>query len=565
MLCELKIENLALIESLHLVFDGDAPSGLAVMTGETGAGKSIMLRAIKMLTGERAKTDWIRSGTDACVVEALFEVDPQHRQLLDALDAGGFGDDTTIIIKRVLTDKGRSRLYVNGSLATGKVVRQVTAGLLHVASQHDHQQLLQPSLHLDYLDTFGEHWSERQAVQRCYTAYQKKKNELATLKRQEQEKEQKKDFLQFQFEEITAALLQPNEDEELEQEKRRLKSADSLIGLSQDSYHILHGEVQDKLSIVRKHMEQIVAHDSQAGKLAEDISDFCFMGDDLASRLREYRDSLESNPFRLEQVTERIDLLQQLKRKYGNTIEDILHFADEAKAELQHLDNLENQLLELEQTVAREQAHLEKMARELHEKRKQTAMKLSAAMQEELNSLAFNSASLQVYWQENEENIHGMGPTGWDNVEFYFSANQGEPAKPLAKVASGGELSRLMLAMKCLLAKRDLVETVIFDEVDAGIGGEAAEAVARKIRELASHHQVICITHLPQIAARGTIHFRVQKKVLAGRTVSSILQLDHDERVNEVARMLAGDSATPQTHAWARELLEKSRTRWNKI
>ncbi len=561
MLCELKVENLALIESLDLVFDKEEPADLVVMTGETGAGKSIMLRAIKMLTGERAKNDWIRSGTDTCVVEALFEVDQRHSQLLAALAASGFGDDTTIIIKRIITDKGRSRLYINGSLATGKVVRELTAGLINVASQHDHQQLLQPALHLDYLDTLGEHWPEREALQRCYVSYQQKKNELETLKKQEQEKEQKKDFLQFQFEEITAALLQPNEDEELEEEKRRLKSADSLIRLSQDSYHILQGEVLDKLSIIRKHMEQIVAQDGQAGKLAEDISGFCFMGDDLALRVREYRDSLESNPFRLEQVTERIDLLQQLKRKYGSTIDDILRFAAEAKAELEQLNNLEIQLSELEQTVVDEQTQLEKMASELHEKRKQTAAKLSAAIGEELNSLAFNNAALQVRWQENEENIHGIGPTGWDRVEFYFSANQGEPARPLAKVASGGELSRLMLAMKCLLAKRDLVDTVIFDEVDAGIGGEAAEAVARKIRELSTHHQVICITHLPQIAARGTIHFRVQKNVRAGRTVSSIMLLDDDERVEEVARMLAGDSATAQTHAWARELLEANRSR----
>lgn len=562
MLCELKVENLALIESLHLLFETGECAGLIVMTGETGAGKSIMLRAIKMLTGERVQSDWLRSGAEQCIVEALFEVNPEHHRLLKFLSQSGFGDDTSIIIKRVITEKGRSRIYVNGSMATAKAVRELTANLLNVASQHDHQQLLQPQLHLDFVDTLGEHWAERNELQKLHLSFLQKKAELAELKKQEQDKEQKRDFLLYQVKEIREASLQPGEDEFLAAEKKKLKSADTLIKLSQESYFSLSGPVMDELNNIRKNLGQIASLDLHSQQLAEDVSGFCFEGEDLAGRLREYRDSLENDPFRLEQVTERIDLIQGLKRKYGETIETVLSFADNAEAELESLENLEVQLENLKDQVLNMQNELLKRAACLTQVRKGTAEKISKAMEAELESLAFNRAGFEVRWQEIDGVIGDIGPTGWDKVEFFFSPNPGEPARPLVKIASGGELSRLMLALKCLLAQKDMVETVIFDEVDAGIGGEAAEAVARKIQELASHHQVFCITHLPQIAARGTDHYRVQKSVNGGRTLSSISILGDDERETEVARMLAGDSATEQTHAWARELLTKSRFEW---
>ena len=562
MLCELKIENLALIESLHLLFEGDESGSLIVMTGETGAGKSIMLRAIKMLAGERANSDWVRSGTEQCTVEALFEINPRHERLLESLVEEGFADETTVIIKRIITEKGRSRLYVNGSPATAKTVRELTANLLNVASQHDHQQLLQPQLHLDFIDTLGEHWPDREGVSRIYADYRQKRAQFAELRKQEQDKEQKRDFLSFQLEEIRTAALQPGEDEALENEKKRLKSGDTLIRLSQESYGLLSSSVMDELARIRKNMAQIAALDEDSVKLAEDMSEYCFQAEDLAVQLRNYRDSLENDPYRLEQVTERIDLIQGLKRKYGETIEEIIVFAGEAEQELERLNSLEIKVSDLEKEIVRTEALLNEKATALSVKRKMAAASISAAMKDELEGLAFNQAVFEVRWLDFEDGAEDIGPTGMDRVEFYFSANPGEPSRPLAKVASGGELSRLMLAMKCLLAKKDMVETVIFDEVDAGIGGEAAEAVARKIRELSSHHQVFCITHLPQIAARGTGHFVVQKDVRNGRTASTITQLDEKERESEVARMLAGESATVQTHAWARELLQKSRAEW---
>ncbi len=557
MLCELRVENLALIESLELQFNETA--GLVVMTGETGAGKSIMLRAIKLLTGERASADWIRTGADSCVVEALFEIKANNPQLVSFLQEGGFEDGSTVILKRILTQDGRSKLYINGSMAPAKKVSELAVFLLNVASQHDHQQLLQPALHLDFLDTLGEIWPVREKFQQLFNRWKYDKEQLRALKEKEQDKEQKRDFLQYQLNEIEQAAITVGEDEELAAEKKRLKNSDTLVKVSQQSYSVLSNKVVDELADIRRNLAELAQLDPDIEGLADEISEYSYMAEEYAQRLREYRDSLEVNPLRLDQVTERIDLLQHLKRKYGETLEDVLDFARQAQDELEQIDSLEHHIAESEKQLALLEKQLAEQADDLTSRRKKTAELLQNGMAEEMKSLAFNQAGLEVRWQDGNHSLEDLRNTGWDRVEFFFSANPGEPARALAKVASGGELSRLLLAMKCILAKKDLVETVLFDEVDAGIGGEAAEAVARKIKQLANHHQVFCITHLPQIAARGTEHFLVAKAVTGERTQSSINKLAEDDRITEVVRMLAGDSATAQTRAWAEELLEKGK------
>lgn len=557
MLCELRVKNLALIEFLELSFDQGESGGLVVMTGETGAGKSIMLRAIHLLSGGRASADWIRNGAENCEVEALFEINIHHRLLLQKLDEGGFGGDSSLVIKRLMSRSGRSRFYVNGSLATGKIVSELTAELLSVASQHDHQQLLQPSLHLDYLDTLGDLWQDRQSLGKVHKDWQDKKTELTALRQQEQEKEQRQDFLRFQVNEIREAALQPGEDEALLEEKKKLKNAQALITLSQATYKLLSHELMDHLITLRQNMAQLAAIDPGIVKLSEDITGYTFLAEDYVNELKAYRASLESDPYRQEQVAERLDLIQQLKRKYGVSVESILEFAEQGELELEHLDNMDKEIAALEKEVTELEKYMCDQAKLLSENRMKTAATLEKAMEVELASLAFNQARFQMAWKDVEPVPETMKSTGWERGEFFFSANPGEPAKPLAKIASGGELSRLMLAMKCLLARKDMVETVIFDEVDAGIGGEAAEAVARKIQELSAHHQVFCITHLPQIAARGTLHFQVSKTVGDGRTQSAVVRLSSESRVQELVRMLAGDSATEQTQAWAEELLVK--------
>jgi DNA repair protein RecN (Recombination protein N) len=557
MLCELKVENLALIESLHLQFDQGNENSLVVMTGETGAGKSIMLRAIHLLMGGRATMDWIRNGARECVVEALFMVNAEHHLLLQSLRDAGLEDGASVILKRVLSSGGKSRHYVNGSLATAKMVSLLADNLLNVASQHDHQQLLQPALHLDFLDTLGDHWPQRGQVAGIFSRWQQKKEELAALCRQEREKEQRRDFLAYQLAEIRAAQPLVGEDEELAKERKRLKSADALIDLSQRVYRFLSTTLVDGMFEVRRDMEQVLQLDPQAEELAAELTAYSYQAEDLVSRLRRYKDSLEHNPVRLEQVNERINVLQHLKRKYGETLEAVLSFAQAAEEELQLLDNMDKKKSELEGVVADVERELLGQAAALSRGRRRTAELLTKAMAAELDSLAFQHSGFEVRFLEETQDVAAVRSSGWDRVEFFFSANPGEPARPLAKVASGGELSRLMLALKCLLAKKDMVETVIFDEVDAGIGGEAAEAVARKIQELATHHQVFCVTHLPQIAARGNIHYRVAKQQEQGRTLSSFSLLAEGERVDELARMLAGDSVSSQTRAWAEELLAK--------
>ncbi len=559
MLCELKVENLALIESLHLSLAGPGPGALVVMTGETGAGKSIMMRAISLLTGARASADWIRSGAEQCSVEALFEIDEQHTTLLELLEQGGFAAGNEVIIKRIIGSNGRSRLFVNGSMAPAKTVADLCLHLLNIASQHEHQQLLQPATHLDLLDTLGDHWPEREAYAVLYAQWQEAGEQLAMLRAQERERGQRLDFLSFQVSEIREVAPQPGEDETLALERQRLKSAEALLRLSRECYDIVFSTVSDQLAVVRRSMEQLAGLDPGAAPLAEDLSGYSFLAEEYAARLRDYHESLSDDPIRLEAVSARLDQLKALKRKYGETIDDIIAYCDQAERELAVIENLDKAIETQQRKVERLYAELVDRGQTLSAARQKTARRIEGALAEELKSLAFSQSGIEVRFAAGQADETQVRASGLDKVELFFAPNPGEPARPLAKVASGGELSRLMLAMKCLLARKDMVDTVIFDEVDAGIGGEAAEAVARKIRELAGHHQVICITHLPQIAARGTLHLRVEKELRNGRTVTSVAQLDDRERVGELARMLAGESVTEQTRAWATTLLEKGR------
>ena len=426
MLCELKVENLALIESLHLVFDQDEGSGLVVMTGETGAGKSIMLRAIHLLMGGRAQSDWIRNGAPQCVVEALFVVNANHRDLLQALQESGLGDDSTVILKRVITSGGKSRLYVNGSLATVKMVSMLAANLLSIASQHDHQQLLQPALHLDFLDALGEHWEARGQVSQVFSQWQQKRDELSQLRQQERDKEQRRDFLQYQLEEIRQIRPVPGEDEELAAERKRLKNADTLIMLSQKAYRFLSSTLVDGMFEVRRDMEQVVQLDPEAEGLAAELTAYSYQAEDLVSQLRSYKDALVHNPSRLEQVNERINNLQHLKRKYGETLQAVLEYAASAEDELLLIDNMDKNMTELEAVVTALEEETLRQVTVLSDSRRQTAEKLTMAMAAELDSLAFNRSGFEVRFQEQELGMDMVRSNGWDRVEFFFSANPGE-------------------------------------------------------------------------------------------------------------------------------------------
>ena len=557
MLQELRVHNLALIDALHLDLAAQK-TGLIVLTGETGAGKSIILQAINLLTGGRGAASWVRNDCEQAGIEAVFTIRPDHAEMNNLLSEHSLKDGTACIVRRVLTREGRSKTYVNDQSVTTRLSGELTAGLINIASQHDHQQLLNVRNHLDYLDIYGELRGLRQQFTQLFHQWQQASSELRQLQEKEQDKEQQRDFLRFQLEEIRRCKPVAGEDEHLLREREQLKSAEVLLRLVGASSRQLADLVSGTLVEIRKNLEQAATFEASLGPLAERIASVGFELEDLASGLRNYLDAIPKDPARLDSISERLTDLKHLQRKYGPTLGEVIAFAEKAEATLALLESLEEEIARAELRVEEVATDALLKAVELTQARRETARKLESWMEKELASLSFPQAVFRVAVTEPEGlGMDGIHNTGRDNVEFFFSANPGEPAKPLARIVSGGELSRLMLAMKCLLARRDQVDTVIFDEVDAGIGGQAAEAVAAKISELAGHHQVVCITHLPQIAACADLHFKVEKRVEDGRTRTVINPLQQDERVAELARMLGGDHPTAQTLAFAGELIER--------
>lgn len=554
MLQELRVENLALIESLLLEFN-EQGNGLFIFTGETGAGKSIILQAIHLLTGRRASSSWIRSDRDQAVIEAVFSIRPEQYELHALLQENDLESENQCIIRRVISKNGRSKIHINDNRITARLAGLIGDQLINIASQHDHQLLLAPRHQLDFVDGYGELLTMRRDFGQLFAKWQKLSSDLRDLREKEQDKEQRRDFLRFQLREIEETGPELNEDVDLMRERDVLKSSSALMSLTGESLHLLQGAILENVAVLRKNIEQAAAMDESLEELAARVASLCYEIEEVEPSLRSYREAVPMDPGRLEYINDRLAKLKQLQRKYGASIEDVLEFAEKAKTQLDALDSMDERLDSMEKELESVSRKAMQMAGKLSAARKKIAKELSAAMLGELHDLSFPEARFEVIVRKPEGWVlDGLQSTGQDHVEFLFSANPGEELKPLAKVASGGELSRLMLAMKCLLAKRDLVDTVIFDEVDSGIGGKAAEAVAAKICQLARHHQVFCITHLPQIAAHGDFHFLVDKNVNQGRTVSTIVSLDEDKRIHELARMLDGNSSTEQTIDFAREL-----------
>lgn len=546
MLSQLHIENLAIIKELTLEFN----HGFSVLTGETGAGKSIILQAIHLLSGGKASAKLVRSGAKQAVVEALFEISPQSpvRQIAQE---NGIDCDDTLILKRILAASGRSRFFVNGSMTTAKVVGSLSEYLLSVASQHDHQQLLEPQSHLDFVDVGGNLLPQRQIVAALYEKWSSARQKLADLQGNERDKEQRKDFLQYQLNEIEQAGLIDGEEESLQEEKNRLRSSTELSKLAADSYDKLY-TITDSLAKVRKNLEQAASLDPQASAISEAVAEQSYLLEDQRSEIRHYMEAIPHNPARLEEVTERVNTIAHLKRKYGATIADILQFFAEARTELSGLESLDKEIDATRTLVEKLHQELTSACRNLSRARMLAAETLAAAISTELHSLCLENSRFEIAVTPREPSRTGM-----DHLEFLFSANIGEGIKPLRQVASGGELSRLLLGLKCVLAKNDQVETVIFDEVDSGISGKAAESVGAKIRQLAGHHQVLCITHLAQIASLSDEHFQVKKSIEDDRTVTTIHSLQGPAILEALAAMLDGTSVTSGTLAYVQQLVER--------
>lgn len=558
MLADLTVNNFALIKELTVSFG----PGFNVLTGETGAGKSIIVGAINLILGGRAASDLIRAGTDEAEVQALFL--PSHPEAVRLrLAKLGLPGGAELVIRRVLPRRGRNRIFINGAPATLTQLSALGRDLIAVSGQHEHQRLLDPEQQILYLDQFGGLLTLRAEMGLAHETLARLKTEVSRLEQRLKEAREKADLTQFQRREIEAADLSPGEDEGLEKEKELAGNAEKIFSLVGQSYDRLYGEagsVIETLDAVRADLERAAAMDERLADTSAQVQAAFHEIDDAAQVLRGHMDRLTFDPARLEEIEDRLALINRLKRKYGPLLEDVLNYGREAAGQMDRLAEMERDLegRRAEAGEARQRARA--LAGDLSAKRRAMSAKMSKAVARELRSLGMPRLEFDICFTPVSDQAE-PGPLGWDEVEFMISPNVGEDLKPLARIASGGELSRAMLGLQGLLAGQERVGTIIFDEVDAGIGGAVAEVVGRKLKELASFHQVICITHLPQIAAFGQNHHQVFKEVRDQRTVTDIRPLSKKEVVAEIARMVGGLKPTDKIMETAREMVAQAQRR----
>jgi len=565
MLKELSIRNFAIIDDLQIGFS----DGLTILSGETGAGKSIILNAVNLLLGSRASADLVRTGAKTAELEALFHIsrDSSVAKIMSDL---GYDYSEGLLIRRIIARSDSNRVYVNGRLATIQILNSITENLASISGQHAHQGLLKENEHLLILDQFGGLMPQRQKVYDQYHQLLPSIDELEKLKRTRDRQAEHLELLQFQKKEITDAGIVPGEDTELEQERLRLKNAETLYQIVHGSIEELYGapgSVIERLLEVKKNLDRAGQIDSQLNSGVGTLEESTYRIEDLIEELRSYLKRIQIDEQGLEAVEERLDELNKLKRKFGGSLETLASQLKNIEQELLNVENISEKIHGVKNLIVGLHDRCKKLALELSRNRKKAAGVLAQRIIEALSSLKMDQTIFKVdlntvCWDQKTDpylkiDDHTLTETGIDRVTFMIAPNLGEDLKPLAAIASGGELSRIILALKAILAETDSVETVIFDEVDAGIGGGTAEVVGRKLAELARHHQVICITHLPQIAKFGEHHFSISKHVIDGRTQTEIHPLNETDRHREIARMLGGEEITSTTLKHARELLEK--------
>ncbi len=534
----LSVDNLAVIDRLELEFQ----PGLNVLTGETGAGKSILVGAVGLLVGGRASADLVRTGEDTAAVQAVF----------DTPDGG------EVIVRREISAQGRSRAFVDGALVTSGALRDAAGGLVDLHGQHEHQVLLDPAAHLDLLDEFAGLTPDRDAVAGAFRAWQQLRDERARLAASEQQKASRAEFLSFQLAEIDKAKPQPGEDAELASTRTVLANADRLQRLCDEAYTALYdgdSAALPTLASVWKKVGELAALDATFGPYVEAREAVKSQLEDLAFFLRSYAQNIDASPARLQEIEDRLALLERLKRKHGPSLAEVIDKGLALKRELHDLAHATERAAELDAAVAATAAAYVKVAGALSARRQTAAHEFARSLESALAGLAMAKTRCEVRFAE------GRGEDGWsergiDEAEFYISPNPGEDVKPLARIASGGELSRIMLALKTLASTDAPGKTLIFDEVDAGIGGAVADVVGARLRRLGERFQVLCITHLPQIAAYGTTHYRIEKAVKGGRTSTTVSRVDGSDREAEVARMMGGADVTAAVLAGAREMIQ---------
>jgi DNA repair protein RecN (Recombination protein N) len=564
MLRALRISNVAIIDELTLSF---AP-GMNVLTGETGAGKSIIMRAIGLLCGARATADLIRTNADEAQIEGVFELEESGRGVLR--DAGLSPADE-LLVRRILTRSGKGRVYVNGSLATTGLLGQIGSALIHVYGQHEHALLLKPENHLDFLDEFGRQNEPRQRMAAAYAAFREAADRLVALTANSDSVRQRLELLRFQVTELQEAQLAPGEEAQLQQERELQRHAERLqqiCAASEEALYASDAAVAPALVRVAAQLREAAQIDPRFAATVGLLQQAAAEVEEVAADLRRAAMRIQHDPERLEAIEERLAVFARLKRKYGTDADDLPGRLAELERELSEIEAVRSDTGACRQEVVARATDAWGVARELSRLRQVRATQLEARMADELRALGMRggvfrvvftvaaSAAPQAGWADSASpGSAGLGAAGADVVEFYLSANPGEDPKPLARIASGGELSRIMLALKALTAGAGEVPTVIFDEVDAGIGGAVAEAVGKRLRDLGRARQIFCITHLPQIATLADHHFAVEKRVVRGRTSTAARALSAEERVREITRMLGG-SANAESQRYARRMVE---------
>lgn len=555
MIQELSVKDFAIISNLHIQFK----EGMTVLTGETGAGKSIIIDAMSLLVGGRGSIDFIRDGTDKCRIEGAFYVKQPMAKMKNYLQEYGIEvTDDLIILQREIFRSGRNICRINGQLVNTKVLREVGRQLVDIHGQNEHQELMDAAFHLSLLDKFnGEEISSvLNDYQKTYDRYRELKEKIDKYQTHEKEFVQRMDMLQFQRDEIVSANLQIGEEAELQSERQRLANFQRIVQALTTSYNVLEGDedqILNLLGIAMNEMETIEALDEVYEESSGLIKNAYFTLQEAAGTISGLIDTLELDESRLNEVEARLDLIRQLKRKYGESVEEVLTYAETIDQELELNGHQTLNLEELNAELNQAKTMLIQLADQLTDVRKRTAIELENNILEQLQGLYMDKTVFKVVF---EEDAISFNRTGRDKVEFYISTNVGESLKPLVKVASGGELSRMMLALKTIFSQSQAITSIIFDEVDTGVSGRVAQAIAEKIHQIGKNSQVLCISHLPQVAAVADTQYYIEKHIVDERTETTVRELADDERTEEIARMLSGSEITELTLKHAQELLQ---------
>lgn len=553
MLLELSIKDFAIIEKL----DASFRQGMTVLTGETGAGKSIIIDAVGLLAGGRGSVDFVRTGADKAVLQGVFDI-AEIANTKTVLEELGIEPTNDLVITRELLKTGRSVCRVNGTIVNLNSLKKIGQTLIDIHGQNEHQELMDSDKHLRLLEQFdyAAVADTKQRYQAAFKTYTKLNRRLNQSLKNEHEWNQRVDMLQFQVDEIKAANLIEGEDEELEKRRDQLVNFQSISDALAASFQVLESEegvsATDQIGNVMQEMQGIADYDEEYEQIADEVQNAYYSLEDVTNRVRSAIDSMEWNPAELDEVEQRLETIRQLKKKYGNSITEILKYLSRIENELAEMTGAGQNLDDLAVEVEKRLQETKQLGTQLTNLRQKMALKLEQAVRDQLAGLYMEKTQFKV--QFNSKKVPELD--GLDNVEFLIQPNPGEDLKPLAKIASGGELSRIMLALKTIFARNEGVTSIIFDEVDTGVSGRVAQAIADKIHEISNHSQVLCISHLPQVAARADYQLHVAKKVVKGRTMTNLTALDDEGRVNEIAKMLAGVDLTELSLEHARELLQ---------